>query len=148
MATLPRLWRLVPDPTRDPFCMGRTASRSHQGLATVLELAFDPKDATGIVAALLSSRQPPVVGGRGGSVKDEGMWLDSAVAVVIWLARLPLLLWHGIVELSVIEQQTTLRRNAGDVLVTMVPVDIAPGIDGARTELLGGAVIDAADVEH
>jgi len=147
MATLPRRWRLVPDPERDPFCMGRTASRSHQGLATVLELAFHPKDATGICSLMLS-RQPPVVGGRGGSVKDEGMWLDSAVAVVIWLARLPLLLWHGIVELSVIEQQTTLRRNAGDVLVTMVPVDIAPGIDAARTELLGGAVIDAADVEH
>ena len=148
MATLPRLWRLVPDPARDPFCMGRTASRSHQGLATVLELAFDPKDATGIFAALCYPASPQWLGGSGGSVKDEGMWLDSAVAVGIWLAGLPLLLWHGIVELSVIEQQTTLRRNAGDVLVTMVPVDIAPGIDAARPKLLGGAVIDAADVEH
>ena len=67
---------------------------------------------------------------------------------IIRLAGLPLLLWHDIVEFSVVEQQTTLRRNAGDVLVTMVPADIAPGIDAARIELLGGAVIDAADVEH
>jgi hypothetical protein len=69
-------------------------------------------------------------------------------AIGIWLAGLPPLLWHGIVEFSVVEQQTTLRRNAGDVLVTMVPADIAQGIEAARKELLGGAVIDAADVEH
>jgi hypothetical protein len=59
-----------------------------------------------------------------------------------------LLLWHRVVELSVVEQQTTLRRNAGDVLIAMLPTDIAPGIEMARMELLGGAVIDAADIEH
>jgi len=61
---------------------------------------------------------------------------------------MPLLLWHRVVEFSVVEQQTTQRRNAGDVLITMLPTDIAPGIDVTRIELLGGTVIDAADIEH
>jgi hypothetical protein len=61
---------------------------------------------------------------------------------------MPLLLWHRVVEFSIVEQQTTLRRNAGDVLITMLPADIAPGIDVTRIELLGGAVIDAADIEY
>jgi len=50
------------------------------------------------------------------------------------------LLWHRVVEFSVVEQQTTLRRNAGDVLITMMPADIAPGIDeggGASTAFQG-----------
>jgi len=59
-----------------------------------------------------------------------------------------LLLWHRVVEFSVVEQQTTLRRNAGDVLITMLPTDITPGIDATRMKLLDGAVIDAADIEH
>jgi len=60
----------------------------------------------------------------------------------------PLLLWHCVVEFSVVEQQTTLRRNAGDVPITMLPADIAPVIDVTRMELLGGASIDAADIEN
>ena len=59
-----------------------------------------------------------------------------------------LLLRHRVVELCVVEQQTTLRRNARDVLVTMVPADIAPGIDATRVELLGGAIIVSAHIEH
>ena len=62
--------------------------------------------------------------------------------------ELTLPLWQGVVEFSVVEEQTTLRRNASDVLVTMVPADITPGIDTTRMELLGGAVIHAADIEH
>jgi hypothetical protein len=30
----------------------------------------------------------------------------------------------------------------------MLPADIAPGIDVTRVKLLGGAIIDAADIEH
>jgi hypothetical protein len=60
--------------------------------------------------------------------------------------QLPLLLRRRVVEFSVVERQTTLRRNAGDVHITMLPTDIAPGIEVARMELLGGAVIDAADI--
>jgi len=138
MATLPSRWRLVPDPALEQHHGHTKGWRRYWSWPSILK-------------TLREFLQPycyPASPRSGGSVKDEGVWLDSAVAVGIWLAGLPLLLWHGIVELSVIEQQTTLRRNAGDVLVTMVPVDIAPGIDAARTELLGGAVIDAADVEH
>jgi hypothetical protein len=60
----------------------------------------------------------------------------------------PLLLRHRVVEFSVVEQQTTLRRNAGDVLITMLPADIARIIDVTRIKLLGGVVIDAADIEN
>jgi hypothetical protein len=59
-----------------------------------------------------------------------------------------LLLWHRVVEFCVVEEETTLRRNTGDVLIPMLPADIAPGIDVTRIELLGGAIIDAADIEH
>ena len=50
-------------------------------------------------------------------------------------------------EFVVVEQETPLRRNARDVLVAMVPADIAPGIDVTGLELLGGTVVEAADVE-
>ena len=50
----------------------------------VLELAFDPKDATGILQPYVIPPAPQWLGGSGGSVKDEGMGLDSAVAVGIW----------------------------------------------------------------
>jgi hypothetical protein len=50
--------------------------------------------------------------------------------------------------ISVVKQQTTLRRNTGDVLVTMIPAHIAPGVGVTRMELLGGVVIKAADIEH
>src|SRR6516165_7120028 len=59
-----------------------------------------------------------------------------------------LLLSHHIVEFGVVEQKTPLRRHAGDVLVTMAPADIAPGIDVTRIELLGGAIVNAADIGH
>ena len=59
-----------------------------------------------------------------------------------------LLLWHCVVEFSVVEQQTTLRRNAGDVLVAMMPADVARGIGVTRMEQLGRGVIKAADIEH
>src|SRR5690242_6920189 len=59
-----------------------------------------------------------------------------------------LLLWHRVVEFSVVEQQTTLRRNASDVLITMLPADIARIIDVTRIKLLGGVVIDAADIKN
>ena len=59
-----------------------------------------------------------------------------------------LLLWHRVVEFCVVEEETTLRRNTGDVLIPMLPADIAPGIDVTRIELLGGAIIDATDIEH
>jgi hypothetical protein len=45
-------------------------------------------------------------------------------------------------------RETTLWRNAGDVLITMLPADIARIIDVTRIELLGGVVIDAADIER
>jgi hypothetical protein len=32
--------------------------------------------------------------------------------------------------------------------MTMLPTDIAPGIDVTRIELLSGIVIDATDIEH
>jgi hypothetical protein len=71
------------------------------------------------------------------------------VMILLPLAtRLPLLLWQRVVEFSVVEQQTTLRRNAGDVPITMLPTDIARRIQVTCIELLGGAVIDAADIEH
>jgi hypothetical protein len=63
-------------------------------------------------------------------------------------ASIVLLLRHRVVEFSVVQQQTTLRRNAGNVLVTMMPADIARGIGVTRMEQLGRGVIKAADIEH
>jgi hypothetical protein len=52
------------------------------------------------------------------------------------------------VEFGVVEQNPALRRNAGDVPVAVLPPDIAPGIDVPGVKLLGGTVVDAADIEH
>jgi hypothetical protein len=57
------------------------------------------------------------------------------------------LVCHHVVEFGVVEQETLLRRNAGDILVAMVPADIASGIDVTGIDLLGGTVVEAADVE-
>ena len=58
------------------------------------------------------------------------------------------LLGQDFVEQAVVEQQPSLRRNAGDVPVAVVPADILMRIELARIELLRGTVVDAADVEH
>jgi hypothetical protein len=71
-----------------------------------------------------------------------------ATLAAIRRASTVLLLWHCVVEFSVVEQQTTLRRNAGDVLVAMMPADVARGIGVTRMEQLGRGVIKAADIEH
>jgi hypothetical protein len=51
-------------------------------------------------------------------------------------ARPSVLFRHHIIELGVVEQEAALRRHAGDVLVAIVPADIAPGIDVPGIELL------------
>jgi hypothetical protein len=38
----------------------------------------------------------------------------------------PLLLSHRVVKLGVVEQETALWRNAGNILIPMLPADIAP----------------------
>jgi len=73
---------------------------------------------------------------------------NLATLAAIRRASTVLLFWHRVVEFSVVEQQTTLRRNAGDVLVTMMPADIARGIGVTRMEQLGRGVIKTADIEH
>ena len=59
-----------------------------------------------------------------------------------------LLLRHHVVEFGVIEQETALRRRAGDVLIAMLPADIAPLINVPGIKLLGRTVVEAADIEH
>ena len=59
-----------------------------------------------------------------------------------------LLLRHHLVEFGVIEQETALRRHAGDVLIAMLPADIAPRINVPGIQLLGGTIVETADIEH
>ena len=70
--------------------------------------------------------------------------MHEQLSLALAMYAQPLLFWHRVVELCVVEQQTTLWLYASDVLVTMVPADIAPGIDATRIELLGRAVMHAA----
>src|SRR5581483_7289883 len=53
-----------------------------------------------------------------------------------------------VVELPVVEQETALRRYAGDVDIAVVPVHVAPRIDVPGIELLSRTVVEAADIEH
>jgi hypothetical protein len=59
-----------------------------------------------------------------------------------------LLIGHHVVKLGVIEQETALRRNAGDIPIAVLPADIVPGIDVPGVQLLRRTVIETADVEH
>src|SRR5271156_2649384 len=74
----------------------------------------------------------------------------QALLGTVHLKRTPgiLLLRHHVVEFGVVEQKAALRRSAGNVLVAIVPTDIAPGINVPRMKLLGGTIVEAADIEY
>src|SRR5262249_20977572 len=70
------------------------------------------------------------------------------VAALCARMRAAMPLRRHVVEFGVVEHETPLRRGAGDVAVAVAPTDVAPRIDVARIELLGGAVVHPANIEN